>query len=73
MDGGDMLSMTEAAHLIGVTKSCIFQWYWRGKLHAVKVNGRLMTTPEEVHRAADLMAQNPTGRKRTGKRVAVTA
>lgn len=67
-DENQMVSLKEAAKIVGVTRACVYQWQWRGKLHAITVNGRLMTTPAEVRRAADLMAQNPGGRKRLGER-----
>lgn len=67
-DNSKMVTMPEAAELAGVTRPCIYQWYWRGKLHAVQIDGQLMTTPEEVRRAAVAMSQNPAGRKRTAER-----
>ncbi|MDP9357021.1 MAG: hypothetical protein M3R02_17385 [Chloroflexota bacterium] len=66
--GNGMVTMTEAAGIAGVTIGTVFHWHWRGKLHAVKIRGRLMTTPQEVRRVADEMAQNPKGRRRVRER-----
>lgn len=67
-DENQMVSLKDAAKIVGVTTGCVYQWQWRGKLHAVQINGRWMTTPAEVRRAADLMDQNPAGRKRLRER-----
>ncbi len=67
-DEYELISMKEAAALVGVTVQCAFGWHWRHVLHAEKgADGRIRTTPGEVRRAADIMARNPKGRRRLGE------
>lgn len=73
-DEYELISMKEAAALVGVTVQCAFGWHWRHVLHAEKgADGRIRTTPHEIRQAADIMARNPGGRKRLGERAVVEA
>jgi len=65
----ELIPMKEAAALVGVSTQCAFGWHWRHVLHAEKAkDGRVYTTPQEIRRAAAIMARDYRGRKRLGER-----
>lgn len=65
----DLLSMREAARLLGITTMTLHRWCVKGKIQAVKVGAYRAIHKDEIKRLGTKSKKSPLDKKRTEQKI----